>query len=154
MPFPILANVCYLAIEMSGARVALITGAGRGIGRAEALLLASRGYSLVVNDWDASPGSGSEPPVADGVVDEIRAGGGVAVADYGDVASVDGANKMVALAVEQFGRLDVLVNNAGIIPRSPFIDMPVDDWNEVMRVNLGGHVAASRAAVTWWNENA
>jgi NAD(P)-dependent dehydrogenase (short-subunit alcohol dehydrogenase family) len=118
------------------------------------LLLASRGYALVVNDWDASPGGGAEPPVADGVVDEIRAGGGVAVADYGDVASVDGANKMVALAVERFGRLDVLVNNAGIIPRSPFIDMPVDDWNEVMRVNLGGHVAASRAAATWWNANA
>jgi NAD(P)-dependent dehydrogenase (short-subunit alcohol dehydrogenase family) len=150
----VLANVCYLATEMSQARVALITGAGRGIGRAEALFLASRGYWLVVNDWDASPGSGAEQPVADAVVAEIRAAGGDAVADYGDVASTDGANSMVERAVEQFGRLDVLVNNAGIIPRSPFVDMPVDDWNEVIRVNLGGHVAASRAATKWWSENA
>jgi NAD(P)-dependent dehydrogenase (short-subunit alcohol dehydrogenase family) len=133
--------------------VALVTGAGRGIGRAEALYLSSRGYSVVVNDWDATLGEGEEPSVADGVVAEIRAAGGDAVADYSDVASNDGANGMVARAVEHFGQLDVLVNNAGIIPRSPFVDMPVDDWNEVLRVNLGGHVAASRAATKWWSEN-
>ena len=95
-------------------RVAIVTGAGRGIGRGEALLLASEGAKIVVNDFggvQTGEGDGSSAP-ADQVVDEIRAAGGAALANYDSVAETDGANHLIQSALDTFGRLDILVNNA------------------------------------------
>jgi NAD(P)-dependent dehydrogenase (short-subunit alcohol dehydrogenase family) len=133
--------------------VALVTGAGRGLGRAEALYLAASGFSVIVNDWDADGLHGQQhDSPADGVVNEILAAGGVAAPDYSDVASTAGAESLAANAVKNFGRIDVLVNNAGILRSEPFIEMPISTFDEVLRVCLMSHIEASRAVAKWWAE--
>lgn len=128
-------------------KVAIVTGAGRGIGRAEALLLASQGTSVVVNDLGAnSDGTTSSRAPADQVVDEIRASGGRAVANYDSVASMQGGQAIVQTALDHFGRLDIVVNNAGITRHKMIYEMSEQEWDEVIAVDLKGHFTVTRAA--------
>lgn len=128
-------------------RVVVVTGAGGGLGREYALLLASRGARVVVNDLGgARDGSGSGPSMADAVVEEIRAAGGEAVANYDSVATSAGAGRIVHTAIDHFGRVDGLVNNAGILRDRAFHKMGDDDWEAVLRVHLAGGFNVTRAA--------
>ncbi len=128
-------------------RVAIVTGAGGGLGRSHALLLASRGAKVVVNDLGGSvDGSGGSTKAADKVVEEIKAAGGQAVANYDGVDTAEGAAKMVATAKEAFGKLDIVINNAGILRDVSFVKMTDDDWAKVMQVHLTGSYNVTRAA--------
>ncbi len=128
-------------------RVAVVTGAGRGIGRAHALLLADRGASVVVNDLGGSmEGVGADAEPASTVAAEIVAAGGVAIADNGDVSSEAGAKALVDTAVERFGRLDILVNNAGIIRWAGFPEADADNLASHLDVHVGGSFNTTRAA--------
>ena len=128
-------------------RVAVVTGAGRGIGRAYARLLAARGASVVVNDLGASTGgSGSDSGPSASVADEIVAAGGTAVADTNDVATVEGASALVDTAVERFGRIDALVNNAGIIRWAGMPEVDADNLEKHLAVHVGGSFNTARAA--------
>ena len=129
--------------ELAG-KVAIVTGAGRGLGRAHALALAAGGARVVVNN--RSPG------VADDVVREIESSGGSAVAHTGDVADWSMAEALVATALAAFGRLDVLVNNAGLTRDRMSFKMSEEEWDEVVRVNLKGHFAPARFAGAHWRE--
>ncbi|MEV6923393.1 SDR family NAD(P)-dependent oxidoreductase [Dactylosporangium sp. NPDC051485] len=132
-------------------KVAIVTGAGTGIGRAEAMLLAAEGARVVVNDLGTSTaGDGSDSRVADSVVAEIVAGGGIAVANHDDVGSWDGARHMIQTAIDQFGGLDILINNAGVSRHAPLCDTSEADWNVVVDVNLKGTFAPIRHAVEFW----
>jgi NAD(P)-dependent dehydrogenase (short-subunit alcohol dehydrogenase family) len=136
-------------------RVVIITGAGRGLGRAHALEFARQGAKVVVNDLGAEiDGSGGSTGPAGEVVDEIRAMGGEAVANGADVADWDQAAAMVAQAVDTFGRLDVLVNNAGFLRDRMLATMGEDEWDAVIRVHLKGHFAPARHAIVHWRERA
>ncbi|MBI5087802.1 MAG: SDR family NAD(P)-dependent oxidoreductase [Actinobacteria bacterium] len=136
-------------------RVAIVTGAGRGLGREHALLLASEGAAIVVNDLGgSSDGSGSDVSPAQSVVDEIVAAGGQAIANADDVSDWDGAGRLVQQAVDEFGRLDVLINNAGILRDRMLVNLSEDEWDVVMRVNAKGHVAPLRHAAAYWREQA
>jgi NAD(P)-dependent dehydrogenase (short-subunit alcohol dehydrogenase family) len=131
-------------------KVAVVTGAGHGIGRGHALELAAQGASVVVNDLGSSVdgvGSGRD---ADQVVDLIRERGGTAIPNYDDVADYDGAARMVAQAVDAFGRLDILVNNAGIVRDSMIFNMAEDAWDAVIRVHLKGTYAPTHHAAQYW----
>ena len=120
-------------------RVAVITGGGGGLGREYALLLASRGASVVVNDLGGSVhGEGADANAADSVVEEIRSNGGTAVAEYSSVADPDGGAAIVARAVETYGRLDVLISNAGILRDRTLAKMEVEDLKSVLSVHLEG----------------
>src|SRR4029453_13955878 len=120
-------------------RVVVITGAGRGLGREYALEFARHGAQVVVNDLGTSPDGSSGPPgPAQGVVDEIRAMGGQAVANNDDVSDWDGARRMIQTAIDHFGGLDVLVNNAAILRDRMLVNMEVEDWDAVIRVHLRG----------------
>ena len=134
-------------------KVAVVTGAGRGIGRAEALLLAEHGAAVVVNDlggeWD---GTGKDDRPAQQVVDEITEAGGRAAANYEDISSWKGAEALVQQAVEEFGTLNVLVNNAGILRDAMLFNMTEAEWDAVVAVHLRGHAATSHAACAWWRE--
>ncbi|MEN4400798.1 SDR family oxidoreductase [Mycolicibacterium senegalense] len=132
-------------------RVAVITGAGRGIGREHALLFASQGAGVVVNDLGGSnAGEGSDSGPAHEVVAEIEAAGGRAVANTANVATWDGAKSLVQQAIDEFGRLDVVVNNAGIL-RDGFIPtMAESDWDAVIAVHLKGHFSVLRHAAEYW----
>ncbi|WP_410653693.1 SDR family oxidoreductase [Amycolatopsis sp. cmx-4-54] len=132
-------------------RVAVITGAGRGIGREHALLFAREGASVVVNDLGgANDGSGSDNGPAQEVVDEIRAAGGKAVANTANVADWAGAEELVAQAVGEFGRLDVVVNNAGILRDAFIAGLEESHWDSVIAVHLKGHAAVLRHAAAYW----
>jgi NAD(P)-dependent dehydrogenase (short-subunit alcohol dehydrogenase family) len=132
-------------------KVAIVTGAGRGIGRSHALLLASEGAAVVVNDLGGgSAGDGSDATPAQQVVDEITSAGGKAVANYDSVSSWAGAEQMVAQAVDAFGGLDVLINNAGILRDKMSFNMEEAEWDQVVDVHLKGHFATSKFASSYW----
>lgn len=128
-------------------QVAVVTGAGRGLGRVYALELGRRGAAVVVNDLGTSmQGDGSDPAVADSVVREIEQAGGTAVASSESVASPEGADAIVATAVERFGRLDAVISNAGIFGTVAFDDLSPRDWRRMLTVHLDGAFHLSRAA--------
>jgi NAD(P)-dependent dehydrogenase (short-subunit alcohol dehydrogenase family) len=132
-------------------RVAVVTGAGRGIGRGEALLLASEGAAVVVNDLGTTlDGAGDETPVAQMVADEIVAAGGRAVANTDDIASWAGAEALVDQAVSEFGDLNVVVNNAGVVRDRMSFNMGEDDFDLVIKVHVKGHFAVSKFAASYW----
>lgn len=132
-------------------RVAVITGAGRGIGREHALLFAAEGASVVVNDLGGSnAGEGSDSGLAHEVVEEIRTAGGTAVAHTENVATWDGARSLIAQAVDEFGRLDVVVNNAGILRDGFIATLEESSWDAVVAVHLKGHFAVLRHASEYW----
>jgi NAD(P)-dependent dehydrogenase (short-subunit alcohol dehydrogenase family) len=134
-------------------RVAIVTGAGRGIGRAEALELARQGARVVVNDLGAEvDGTGKSLGPAGEVVEEITRAGGEAIVNGEDVADWEGAQALVNAAVEAFGRLDVLVNNAGILRDRMLVNMTDGEWDSVIRVHLRGVFAPTRWAATYWRE--
>jgi len=132
-------------------RVVVITGAGRGIGREHALEFAHQGAKIVVNDLGAEvDGTGSSVGPAGEVVDEIRAMGGEAVANGDDVSDWDGAGRLIKAAVDAFGGLDVLVNNAGILRDRMLVNMTIDEWDAVIKVHMRGTFAPTRHAVEFW----
>jgi NAD(P)-dependent dehydrogenase (short-subunit alcohol dehydrogenase family) len=132
-------------------RVVIVTGAGRGIGRAHALAFAAEGAAVVVNDLGVGlDGSGGESAPAAEVVDAISASGGQAFANGDDIASWEGAARLIASAVERFGRLDVLVNNAGFLRDRMLVNLGEDEWDAVIRVHLKGHFAPMRHAIEYW----
>jgi NAD(P)-dependent dehydrogenase (short-subunit alcohol dehydrogenase family) len=126
-------------------KVAIVTGAGRGIGRGEALELAREGARVVVNELDAEVGAA--------VVEEITAAGGEAVLDTGDCSEDDTARGLVATAVDSFGRLDALVNNAGILRDRTVAKMSVDEWDAVIKVHLRGHFLPTHHACAYWKDS-
>jgi NAD(P)-dependent dehydrogenase (short-subunit alcohol dehydrogenase family) len=135
--------------------VVIVTGAGRGIGRAHALEFARQGAKVVVNDLGAAAdGRGVSSGPADEVVEAIRAAGGEAIGNGDDVADFAGAGRLVESAVKAFGRLDVLVNNAGFLRDRMFVSTSEDEWDAVIRVHLKGHFCPTRHAVTHWRERA
>ena len=136
-------------------RVAVVTGAGRGLGRSHALLLASRGAAVVVNDFGgSSDGLGGSQSPADDVVDEIAAVGGVAIADYSSVAEPEGGEAIVAKAVEEFGRIDIVVNNAGILRDKSFSNLEWPDLSAVIDVHLKGAFYVTKPAFLRMKEQA
>ncbi|MBK3638807.1 SDR family NAD(P)-dependent oxidoreductase, partial [Streptomyces sp. MBT97] len=132
-------------------RVVVVTGAGRGLGRAHALAFAAEGARVVVNDHgvglDGTPGTDTP---ARQVVDEIRAAGGEAVAHHADIATSDGAASLVRTALDTYGRLDTLVNNAGFLRDRMLVNLDQDDWDAVLRVHLTGHFLTLRHAAAHW----
>jgi NAD(P)-dependent dehydrogenase (short-subunit alcohol dehydrogenase family) len=132
-------------------RVVIVTGAARGIGRAHALEFARQGAKVVVNDVGVElDGTGGSRAAAQQVVDEIAAAGGEAVANTDDVADWEGARSLVRTALDAFGRLDVVVNNAGIVRDRMFVNCGEDEWDAVIRVHLKGHFAVARFAAEHW----
>ncbi|MBS28755.1 MAG: serine/threonine protein kinase [Alphaproteobacteria bacterium] len=128
-------------------RVAVVTGAGHGLGRNYSLALGARGAKVVVNDiGGAIDGSGTSATPADAVVDEIRAGGGEAVANYDSVAERDSAAAIVQTAIDNYGQVDIVINNAGIVRDKTFHKMSLDDYEFVVQVHLLGSVYVTHAA--------
>jgi NAD(P)-dependent dehydrogenase (short-subunit alcohol dehydrogenase family) len=134
-------------------RVAIITGAGRGIGREHALLFAAEGAKVVVNDLGgAIDGSGDDRSPAQQVVDEIKAMGGEAVANADNITDWEGGQRLINTAVEAFGDLHVLVNNAGILRDRVLVNMTEEEWDSVINVHLKGHFVPTRWAAAYWRE--
>jgi NAD(P)-dependent dehydrogenase (short-subunit alcohol dehydrogenase family) len=134
-------------------RVAIVTGAGRGIGREHALSLAYHGAKVVVNDLGGNmDGSGGDLSPAQQVVEEIKAMGGEAIVNGDNVASWEGAQRLVNSAIETFGDLHVLVNNAGILRDRVLVNMTEEEWDAVINVHLKGTFAPSRWAAAYWRE--
>jgi NAD(P)-dependent dehydrogenase (short-subunit alcohol dehydrogenase family) len=138
---------------LSDGRVVVVTGAARGLGRAHALELARQGASVVVNDLGVGlDGETPSSEAAEAVAEEIRAAGGDAVANADDVSDWEGARRIVTSTVERFGRIDALVNNAGILRDRMIFNMEPEDWDAVMRVHLRGTFAPTRWAAVHWRE--
>jgi NAD(P)-dependent dehydrogenase (short-subunit alcohol dehydrogenase family) len=136
-------------------RVAIVTGAGRGIGRAEAMTLAAGGARVVVNDLGGSlVGNGDDERPAQEVAEEIRSAGGQAVANTSDVASWDGAKELVQQAIDTFGTLDIVVNNAGVIRTGMSFNLEESDWDTVIAVHLKGTYGTCRFAGAYWRDKA
>ena len=136
-------------------RVAIITGAGRGLGREHALLFAAEGARVVVNDLGGdAQGGGGDPTPAQQTVEDIRAAGGEAVVNGDDVATWEGAQRLVEQAIEAFGDLHVLVNNAGILRDRVAVNMSEEEWDVVVDVHLKGHFATAHFAAAYWREQA
>ena len=132
-------------------RTVIITGAARGLGRAYALAFAIEGANVVVNDIGASlGGEGRDTSAADGVVAEIVAAGGKAIANYEDITDWDAAKRIVDAAIAAFGGLDAVVNNAGIVRDRMFVSATPEEWDATMHVHLRGHFCLSRHAVDYW----
>ena len=131
----------------------IVTGAGRGIGREEALLFAAEGAKVVVNDYGVDlDGGGPKSEVAESVVEEIKAMGGEAVANGDDVSDWEGSQRLINLAIETFGGLDTLVNNAGILRDRMLVNMTEEEWDAVIRVHLKGTFCTTRWAAAYWRE--
>jgi NAD(P)-dependent dehydrogenase (short-subunit alcohol dehydrogenase family) len=126
-------------------KVAIVTGAGRGIGRGEAIELARQGAAVIVGEVDEA--------AAQEVVSEIHAAGGAAALGLGDCSDIDVANRMVQQAVEEFGHLDAIVNNAGILRDRTLVKMTPEEWDAVIAVHLRGHYALTHAACDYWKAN-
>jgi NAD(P)-dependent dehydrogenase (short-subunit alcohol dehydrogenase family) len=134
-------------------KVAIVTGAGRGIGREHALALAAAGAQVVVNDVGASlAGDGTDATPAQSVVNEIVAAGGQAVANYDDVSDFAAAEHMIKRAVDRYGRLDILVLNAGILRDRMLVNMTEEEWDAVIAVHLKGHFGPLHHAAAYWRE--
>ncbi|MGK0331875.1 MAG: NAD(P)-dependent dehydrogenase (short-subunit alcohol dehydrogenase family) [Minisyncoccia bacterium] len=134
-------------------KIAIVTGAGRGIGREHAMSLARHGAKVVVNDLGGErDGTGTDVSPAQQVVDEIVAGGGEAIANGDNVADWDGAKRMVDMAIETFGGLDAVVNNAGILRDRMLANMTEQEWDAVINVHLKGTFAPARHAAAYWRE--
>ena len=142
--------------KMCEGRIVAITGAGRGIGRSYALMLAHEGAKVVVNDFggarDGSAAGGSNP--AQEVVDEIRAAGGEAIAHLGDASSLADATAMINLAIDTYGGIDAVVNNAGILRDRMLFSMSEEEWDAVIKVHMKGTWASSRVAAEYWRNRA
>ncbi len=138
---------------MLDGKVVVVTGAGRGIGRGEALLAAAEGARVVVNDvggeWD---GTGQDPRPASEVVEEIRGAGGEAQAHYDDISEPDGARGAVRLALDVWGRVDCLVNNAGILRDRMIFNMSLEEWDAVIKVHLRGTFLCTQTVCAHWRE--
>jgi NAD(P)-dependent dehydrogenase (short-subunit alcohol dehydrogenase family) len=140
--------------DLSG-KVAIVTGAGRGIGRAHAVALAAAGAKVVVNDLGGSlAGEGADLSPAEQVVAEIAAAGGEAVADGENVADFEGARRLVRHAIDAFGGVDIVVNNAGILRDRMLVNMSEEEWDAVIAVHLKGHFAVTHYAAEHWRERA
>ena len=136
-------------------RVAIVTGAGRGIGREYALMLAQHGAKVVVNDLGAAPdGTGADQSPAQLVVDEVVAAGGEAIANFDDVSDWKSAANMVNQAIETWGTLDVLINNAGILRDRMMVNMTEEEWDAVINVHLKGTFAPAHHAAQYWRDKA
>jgi len=134
-------------------RVVIVTGAGRGIGREHALELARQGAKVIVNDLGATAaGEGRDASPAQEVVEAIRQGGGEAIVNGGDVADFEQAGVLVKQALDAFGRLDAVVNNAGILRDRMFVNGSVEEWDAIMRVHLRGHFCVTRHACAHWRD--
>jgi NAD(P)-dependent dehydrogenase (short-subunit alcohol dehydrogenase family) len=133
-------------------RVAIITGAGRGIGREHALLFASEGAKVVVNDLGGDVDGSGKGSAADLVVEEILNAGGEAISNGDDVADWEGGKRLIDSTIDAFGDLHVLVNNAGILRDRVLINMTEDEWDSVIKVHMRGHFVPTRHAATWWRE--
>jgi NAD(P)-dependent dehydrogenase (short-subunit alcohol dehydrogenase family) len=134
-------------------RIAVITGAGRGIGRAHALLFAREGAKVVVNDLGAAEdGSGADTGPAHDVVKEIEAMGGEAVANTDDISDFAGAERLIQTAIDSFGDINVLVNNAGMLRDRMLVNMTEQEWDDVIRIHLKGHFAPLHFAAIHWRE--
>src|SRR3954452_9906725 len=142
---------CLAMSQLCDGRVVIVTGAGRGIGREEALEFAREGARVVVNDVGvARDGTGEDATPAQEVVDEIKALGAEAVANYDDISDFDGAKRVVQQAIDTFGGLDVLVNNAGILRDRMLVNMSIDEWDAVIKVHLRGTFCPTRHAAEYW----
>jgi NAD(P)-dependent dehydrogenase (short-subunit alcohol dehydrogenase family) len=136
-------------------RVVIVTGAGRGLGRAYALALAAAGAKVVVNDLGVGThGDTTDERPADEVVAQIKAAGGEAVANFDDVADWKGSGRVVRTALDTFGRLDAVINNAGFVRDRMFVSCTPEEWDAVIRVHLRGHFCVSRHAVDHWRAEA
>src|SRR6476659_8448658 len=151
------ADVSFLAggrnaqMGMLDGKVAIVTGAGNGVGRGEAVLLAAHGAKVVVNDLGGSvTGDGADAKVDDEVVEVIKAQGGEAVANYDSVADYEGAGNIVKTAIDAFGRLDVLVNNAGILRDKMMFSMSPEDFDAVVKVHMYGSFNTMQHASAYW----
>src|SRR6059036_107139 len=136
-------------------KVAVVTGAARGIGREIALLMAGLGARVVVNDYGGSEaGQGTTQAPANEVVEEIRKAGGQAVANYDSVATMSGGERIVQTAIDAFGRVDIVVNNAGILRDRMIFNMTEEEWDAVVDTHLKGTFAVTRAAAPLMREGA
>ena len=134
-------------------RIVIVTGAGRGVGACHALEFARQGAKVVVNDLGSAPdGSGTDATPAQQIVERIKADGGQAIASAHDVTDFEAARKLIQMAIDAFGRLDVLVNNAGALRDRMFVNMSPEEWDDAIRINLRGHFCASRHAAAYWRD--